>query len=213
MMSESSSASERPGSPTPRSVGFSGVPGPLWSILATAAVVVATIAQLRAQGRRWWCACGQWSVLSGDAWGSHNSQHVFDPYSLTHLLHGVLFCGIAALALPRLALRWRLVLGVGVECAWEIFENSAFVIARYRAATAARGYEGDSIANSVGDILSCVLGFWLASRLGPWKSLALFLAVELLLLAWIRDSLLLNTVMLLYPLDAVRAWQTTTSGS
>ena len=82
------------------------------------------------------------------------------------------------------------------------------VITRYRAATAAQGYQGDTVANSMGDILSCAVGFWLASRFGWWKSLVLLLSVELVLLLWIRDSLLLNVVMLICPVKAIRAWQT-----
>ncbi len=124
------------------------------------------------------------------------------------MLHGLILWGILAVAVPRLRLGGRFVLAVGAECAWEIFENSAFIIDRYRAATAAQGYQGDTVANSMGDILSGAVGFWLASRLGWWKSLALFLAIEVLLLVWIRDSLVLNVVMLIRPLRSVRAWQT-----
>jgi hypothetical protein len=94
------------------------------------------------------------------------------------------------------------------ECAWEILENSTFVINRYRVATAAQGYQGDTVANSMGDILSCAVGFWLASRFGWWKSLVLLLAVEIVLLYWIRDSLVLNVLMLICPVNAIRAWQT-----
>jgi hypothetical protein len=179
----------------------------LWPTLASAAVVIVTAMQLHMQGRRWWCACGQWFLCSGDAWGPHNSQHLLDPYSLTHVLHGLLLAGLLALATPRLERRWRLVLSVCFECAWEIFENLAFIIARYRAETASLGYLGDSVANSLGDILSAAVGFWLATQLGWRKALALFVTVELVLLYWIRDSLLLNVVMLIYPLDTVRVWQ------
>jgi hypothetical protein len=180
----------------------------LWPALTTFAILVGTAGQLHWQGRQWWCVCGQSFLWTSDAWGPHNSQHLLDPYSLTHLLHGVIFCGVLALAAPRLPLGLRVVLALSMECAWEILENSAFVINRYRAATAAQGYLGDTVANSMGDILSCAVGFWLARRLGWWKSLVLLLAVEIVLLFWIRDSLVLNVVMLLWPLDAIRAWQT-----
>ena len=176
--------------------------------LVCAAVVLATVGQLWRQGRVWWCACGSWSPWSDDAWGSHNSQHLFDPYSLTHVLHGVVLCGVLAVVLPRVARAWRMALAVSLECVWEIFENSTFVIARYRTLTASLGYEGDSIFNSLGDIASCAAGFWVASRLGLRKSLALFLAFEFVLLVWIRDSLVLNVVMLLCPVESIRVWQT-----
>jgi hypothetical protein len=189
-------------------VGLSSVAGLAFQpALVIVAMLVATTVQLHQQGRQWWCACGGWSPWSGDAWGQHNSQHLLDPYSLTHLMHGLLLCGFLAAAMPRLALKWRLTLAVCLECVWEIVENSSFVIARYRAATASLGYQGDTVANSLGDILSCVVGFWLATRLGFRKSLVFFLAVELFLVAWIRDSLTLNLVMLFYPLEAIRAWQ------
>lgn len=193
--------------------GHSRAPSPrparlLGPTLVCAVVIFATAVQLYHQGRRWWCACGEWSLCSGDAWGSHNSQHLFDPYSLTHVLHGVLLWTILVIALPRLPWLWRFALAVGLESVWEIFENSAFVINRYRSVTASLGYEGDSIFNSLGDILSCAAGFWLSSRLGYRKSLLFFLVIEFVLLIWIRDSLALNVVMLLYPVDAIRVWQT-----
>jgi hypothetical protein len=94
-----------------------------------------------------------------------------------------------------------------MEGFWEVVENSPFVIERYRSHTAALGYEGDSIANSLGDILSCAIGFALARRLGLWGSIILFGGTELALLIWIRDSLLLNVLMLIHPFEGVRGWQ------
>ena len=123
------------------------------------------------------------------------------------LLHGLVFCGLFALALPRLARKWRLWLAVTLEAVWEVFENSAFVINRYRAATVSLGYQGDSIVNSLGDIAACALGFALAWRLGWRRSAVVFLVTEAVLLLWIRDSLLLNVVMLIYPIEAIKIWQ------
>jgi hypothetical protein len=182
----------------------------LWPALMTIAVISATAIQLHWQGRPWWCRCGQWLPWSRDAWGPHNSQHFVDPYSLTHVQHGLLLCVILAVAAPRLTQGRRFVLAVGLECGWEVFENTAFVINRFRAATAALGYEGDSIANSVGDILSCVCGYWLAGRLGWRWATGMLFAIEVLLLLWIRDSLVLNVVMLVCPIETIRAWQTGT---
>src|SRR4051812_17714037 len=126
---------------------------------AIAAVLALTAAQLHHQGRVWWCACGRPTPWSSDVHGPHNSQHLFDPYSLTHVLHGVLFCGLLVWLVPRRPAAWRLWLAVVLESVWEVVENSNAVIERYRAATAAQGYTGDSVANSLGDILSCVVGF------------------------------------------------------
>jgi len=102
---------------------------------------------------------------------------------------------------------WQFCFALAIECIWEVLENTNFVIARFRGATAAVGYEGDTIANSLGDILSCALGVLVARRLGLWWSVALAVIIETALLLWIRDNLLLDIVMLIYPIDAVRAWQ------
>jgi hypothetical protein len=106
-----------------------------------------------------------------------------------------------------LARSWRLCLAVTLECLWETLENSAAVIERYRVATAALGYTGDSVANTLGDVAACAAGFWLACRLGVWQSVALSAVVEIVLLIWIRDSLVLNVLMLIWPLEWVRVWQ------
>jgi hypothetical protein len=179
----------------------------LWLCAIILIVLVGTIFQLRNQGRLWICACGKVLLWSGDIWSSNNSQHLFDPYSFTHLLHGVLFCGLLALIVPSLSFQWRFSLAVLIESLWEVIENSAIVIDRYREATLALGYEGDTIINSIGDIAACALGFILAHYLRLRWSTLLFIAVELVLLVWIKDSLLLNIIMLIYPVEAIRAWQ------
>jgi hypothetical protein len=176
--------------------------------VAIAAILAITAFQLHQQGRVWWCACGQMNPWAGDIWSSHNSQHWLDPYSFTHVLHGVLLCGLLAWLLPRLPLIWRLTLALAVEALWEVMENSPVIIQRYRAATIGLGYEGDSIANSLADILCCGLGFLLARRLGFRRSAVLFVVTELVLLVWVRDNLSLNVLMLTYPIDAIKAWQT-----
>jgi hypothetical protein len=53
-----------------------------------------------------------------------------------------------------------------------------------------------------------VIGFVLARRLGWLGSLALFGATELVLLWLIRDNLTLNVIMLVHPVQAIKAWQT-----
>ena len=177
----------------------------LWS--SAVLVVAVTVHELRYQGRVWWCAGGGWNLWSSDAWGPHNSQHLFDPYSLTHVLHGMLLWGILAWIAPGLDRAWRLWIAFVAESAWEMFENTRFVIDRYRDTTAALGYEGDSVANSLGDVLTCVVGYLLADRIGPWKSFAVVVGTELVLLLWIRDNLFLNIVMLVSPVESIHAWQ------
>lgn len=159
-------------------------------------------------GRVWWCKQGDWAIYIKEAWGSsHTSQHVLDPYVFTHVLHGVAFFLIAQLIFGKLAVKWRFLIAVAVECAWELLENSNFIIEKYRANTASFDYFGDSIVNSVADVAACSLGFWIAYKLGAWKSLVFFVLVELFLILWIRDSLVINIIMLLYPIDAIKAWQ------
>jgi hypothetical protein len=178
-----------------------------WPWLAAAVLPAAAAVQLRGQGRAWVCACGRVLVWTGEAWSANTSQHLFDPYSLTHVLHGLFYCGLLAWCAPRLAASWRFVLAVAAEALWEVIENSETVINRYRETTAALGYHGDTIINSLGDITACAVGFWLAVRLGWRWSLVLFASVELVLLLWIRDSLLLEVLMLVYPVEAIKAWQ------
>ena len=162
---------------------------------------------LRLEGRIWWCACGHWNLWDGDIWSAHNSQHWLDPYSFTHVLHGVLLCGVLAWLAPRWPAAWRLALAVVLEAGWEVLENSAFIIQRYREATIGQGYIGDSIANSLADVMCCAFGFLLARRLGLKASVVLFVVVEVALALAVRDNLSLNVLMLIHPIDAVKAWQ------
>ena len=176
--------------------------------LAIAAVLVGTAYQLRSQGRLWWCSCDYLLVWSGDPWSSDNSQHLLDPYSFTHILHGFVLCGLLALIAPRLSTVWQLWFAVSIEALWEVVENSEFVIRRYREETAALGYQGDTIVNSLADIFLCGLGFVLARHLGFRRTLTLFVVTEVALAVWIRDNLSLNILMLIYPIDVIKEWQT-----
>lgn len=179
----------------------------LWPLLVIAAAFVATALLLRIEGRLWICSCGRFLIWAGEICSSDNSQHFLDPYSFTHVLHGFLFLWLITWLLPRLRPIWQLTLAIVVEASWEVFENTNFIIERYRAETAALGYNGDTVANSFGDIICCVVGFIIARRLGLRRSLVVFGALELGLIVWIRDSLLLEILMLVFSIDAVRAWQ------
>ena len=172
------------------------------------AILIVTIAALFLMGQPWWCESGDLAPWSGDVNSSHNSQHLADPYTLTHVLHGVALYGILwALLGARLGQPSRFVLAMGIEATWEIFENTPFVINRYREATISLDYFGDSIVNSLGDITACALGYAAATALPVWGSALFFVAVEVALLLWIRDSLLLNIIMLTWPIEALRDWQ------
>ncbi len=178
----------------------------LWPAVTIAMLLVATGIELRWQGRLWSCTCANFFWTS-NAWSSLTSQLLFDPYSFTHLLHGVMFCGVIYLAVRRITVEWGLVVAIAIECAWEIIENTNTVIDRYRTATAALGYQGDSVMNSFGDIIACGVGFLLAAKIGWRWSLILFFGVEAVLVLWLRDSLLLEILMLVHPVDAIKDWQ------
>ncbi|HEY8559047.1 MAG TPA: DUF2585 family protein [Pyrinomonadaceae bacterium] len=174
----------------------------------TFAAAFLMVALLYLQGRIWWCKLGDYAVYVSEAWNSsHTSQHFFDPYTFTHVLHGVMFFWLAGLLFSKFGAAWRFFIAILTEAAWEVLENTNYTIEKYRENTASLDYFGDSILNSVGDLAACAAGFWIAYRLGSRKSLAFFFLVEIFLLLWIRDGLLLNILMLIYPFDAVKNWQ------
>jgi len=159
------------------------------------------------EGRFVFCSCGVFRVWSGDTCSASNSQQLFDPYSFTHVLHGFFLFWLVALLARRLAPAWQLWLGLTLEAAWEVFENTRFVIDRYRAETAALGYTGDTIVNSLGDLTCALAGFLVARKLGALRSIIVFLVLELILVLWIHDSLLLQLLMLIHPVEAIKQWQ------
>jgi membrane-bound metal-dependent hydrolase YbcI (DUF457 family) len=159
------------------------------------------------QGRLWWCPAGDLSPWSWHVLSQHNSQHIIDAYSFTHVLHGMTEFFILALLFPRVPLAWRLFIAVGVEGCWETIENTAYVINRYREVTISLNYFGDSIVNSLSDITCCALGFLLASRLRFWRSAAVFVLTEVVLILTIHDSLTINVIQLLWPIEGIRQWQ------
>lgn len=181
---------------------------PVLPIALSVAAMGLMIVLLYGQGRVWWCKFGDFAIYVNEAWNSsHTSQHLLDPYTFTHVLHGVLFFWIAGLVFSKLSMWWRFFIAIFVEAGWEVLENTNYIIEKYRANTASLDYFGDSIWNSVGDVLACAVGFWVAVKVGWWRSLIFFALVELGLLIWIRDSLLLNILMLLFPMDSVKDWQ------
>lgn len=160
-----------------------------------------------AMGRSLFGPDGRFGWIETGIWSSALSQRVADWYSVTHVVHGFLFYGLLVLVARRRSLSDRFVAAVLIEAAWEVLENSPIIIDRYREATIAAGYVGDSILNSLSDILMMAGGFALAARLPVRASVALVLIAEVGLLFAIRDNLALNILMLLFPLDAIREWQ------
>lgn len=178
------------------------------ALVVSLALTAVTAAILLWMGRIPICPCGYVSLWHAGRNDAGTSQHLTDWYTYSHVLHGVIFYWLLwAIFRGRLSVAARLVLAVLIEAGWEIFENSAFIIDRYRTQTVSRDYAGDSVINSVADLLAMLAGFLIASRLPTWVTVMLLIATELGMLYFIRDNLLLNIVMLIYPLEWIRQWQ------
>ncbi len=150
---------------------------------------------------------GRFGWWEGDIWSNECSQRVADAYSFSHVEHGMIMFGLFWLIARRMPLQWRFFAGLLVECCWEIAENSPFIINRYRAATISIGYEGDSVLNSFFDAVFMSLGFLIAARIPARASVALAVISEVACLLLVRDNLTLNVIMLIHPLDSIKAWQ------
>ena len=171
------------------------------------ALLVLTAALERGMGRSWTYQHGPVRFWSGDIASDQNSQQVADPYTFTHVNHGILFYGLTQALMPAAGVWMRALLTIGAEASWEAYENTSTVVERYRAATISLGYFGDSVLNSMADIVACGIGFVLARRLPRRWSIAWVLVTEIGLAFWIRDNLTLNLVMLVHPFDVIRRWQ------
>jgi hypothetical protein len=163
---------------------------------------------LNAMNRVWWCEQGDWLPWSFDVWSSHNSQHLFDPYALSHFGHGVgLWLVLALVFRDKISATLKVIVIAVIEAGWEILENTPLVIGRYRESTVSLDYTGDSISNSVSDYLMCLAGVYLVQRISWRAAITTFVVLEVASLIWIRDSLLINIMMLTYPIDPIRQWQ------
>ena len=181
------------------------IPRRYW--LIALALVALTAAILLSMGRPPICTCGEVKLWVGEVHGPDNSQHIADWYTPSHIIHGFLFYFFGWLFLRRNPPGDRLIGAILIEGGWEILENSSWVIDRYRESTMALGYSGDSVINSLADMMWMIVGFAIARRLPVWATIALALGFELLTLVFIRDNLTLNVLMLVAPVDAIANWQ------
>ncbi len=170
-------------------------------IILLAAVILYLMGQVP------WCKCGVIRLWHGVVFSSENSQHLSDWYTFTHIIHGFGFYLLSKLFFPRLPMPLRLLMAITLEGVWEVLENTDFIINRYREVTISLDYFGDSVINSISDILAMMAGFFLASRIRVSLSFALVVIFEVMLAYFIRDNLLINIVMLAYPLEWLKQWQ------
>ena len=174
-------------------------------------VVAVTILILKVMGRPFISNSGTVKLWHAELVSSENSQHLSDWYSFTHIVHGFLFFFLLWLISKKIPQIRKFsvgfVIAVVMESIWEVIENTDFIINRYREATIALDYFGDSIINSTADILFMSLGFMIASRLSVLASVSFVVGSEVLLAIVIRDNLALNILMLIYPIDAIKEWQ------
>ncbi len=160
-----------------------------------------------AMGRSFLGPDGKFAFWEGSIWSAGCSQRLADPYSFSHIAHGIIFFAFLWLVARRLSVRHRFLIALLMEAGWELLENSPLIINRYREATMALGYAGDSIVNSLSDLSMMSLGFLLAWRANPWVTALVLVAMEVGCAIWVRDNLTLNVIMLIYPIDAIKVWQ------
>jgi Protein of unknown function (DUF2585) len=179
-----------------------------YSYVAATATIVAAAAGIELYiGRVPWCTCGYLKLWHGVVQSAENSQHLTDWYTPSHVIHGIGLYAFLWLVARRVQPGARFVAAVFIEAAWEVLENSSIIIDRYRAATIALDYYGDSVVNSAADIAAMMLGFWLVRQVPVWVSISLVIVMEVVVALTIRDNLTLNILMLVYPIDAVKRWQ------
>ncbi|PLK70220.1 hypothetical protein C0V73_16955 [Rhizobium sp. TH135] len=176
-------------------------------LAVTFVIILVQIVSQYLMGRIWICECGYVKLFEAGVNTPGNSQHLFDWYTPSHIIHGFLFYGLGWLVMRRKPITAKLALAALIEAAWEILENSPIVIDRYRTATMAVGYTGDSILNSGMDMVAMIAGFLFAARMPIWLTVVIALGFEVLTAIVIRDNLTLNVLMLVWPIEAVKTWQ------
>ncbi len=180
----------------------------IWSLIAVSALVASIELST---GRSLFGPDGKFGWWESDVWSSENSQRVADAYSFSHIIHGILFYAVLSLLsrkFPKLIpMKYRFLIALLLEAGWELLENSPLIINRYRSVTISLGYVGDSVLNSVADVLMVAIGFAIARYSKVWFSIVLIIVFEVGCLLWVRDNLTLNVIMLVKPVESIKVWQ------
>ncbi len=179
--------------------------------IAIGALLLVQGAVLYYFGQPMLCTCGYVKFWEGVVQSLGNSQHLTDWYTFSHIIHGFIFYLVFWALFPRLPVSTRLMLALGLEVAWEITENTPWIINLYRQQALASGYSGDSIINSLSDTLMMALGYVLAWRMPVWSVISAALLMELVVGYFIHDNLTLNVLNLIHQFDFIRAWQSAVS--
>lgn len=165
-------------------------------------------------GRELICQCGVIKFWEGDVMSSSNSQQIADWYTFSHIIHGFVFYGLLIWISKKffkksggLPLGLIFIGAVLLETGWEIIENSTWIIDYYRNNTVSLGYIGDSILNSVFDVIWMAIGFVMARKFPVWLTVALIIIFEVMTGYFVRDGLLLNILMFIYPAEFIKTWQ------
>jgi hypothetical protein len=199
---------QKPSSPWYKKIDYK------YYILAFLIIVLVQVISLYAMGRQPICGCGFIKLWEGDVMSASNSQQIADWYTFSHIIHGFIFYGLFIWISKKffkksggLPLGMLFIGAVLLETGWEIIENSSWIINYYRDNTVSLGYIGDSILNSVFDVIWMSLGFLFARKAPVWLTIALIICFELLAGYFVRDGLFLNILMFIYPSEAIKAWQ------
>lgn len=183
-------------------------------ILIFIGLVIAQILILYSMGRLFVCECGYIKFWEGDVMSTSNSQQIADWYTFSHIIHGFIFYGFFIWISKKffnkngdLPLGLIFISAVILEASWEVIENSTWIIEYYRNNTVSLGYIGDSILNSVFDVVWMAIGFVMARKMPVWSIILIAVVFELMTGYFVRDGLLLNILMFIYPSEAVKAWQ------
>jgi hypothetical protein len=180
----------------------------IWSLVFVCALVASFELST---GRSLFGPDGRFGWWESDVWSSENSQRVADAYSFSHIIHGILFYALLSLLARKfpkaLPMKYRFLIALLLEAGWEMLENSPLIINRYREVTISLGYVGDSVLNSVSDVIMVAIGFLIAKYSKVWVSVALIVVFEVGCLFWVRDNLTLNVIMLVKPSESIKVWQ------